>query len=155
MIFPAEDRVLLAQELGTYGITYTETYDCLVVAPGLKGHPDRVGSVSGISSPLETVCLLAFDGECVGVLFPAVSELIYCFWNGKIPDETPAEYIADMIDLSLGEVRSQIVIDSLVLCQTRAMHEYARELVQESGFLPEVILERIREHIGTFKEILH
>lgn len=155
MIFPSQDRVLLTQELGTYGVTYTDTWDCLVIAPGLKGHPGWVGAVSGVPSPLETMCLLSLDDEVVGVLFPWVSQLINNFWNSNLPEEIPAEHLVDMLDLCLAEVRSQNIIDDLLLCQTSAMQHYARELMRESGSLPRIILERMRENIAEFKETVH
>lgn len=156
MIFPSKDRVLFTQELGTYGITYADSLDCLLVAPALKGHPDRVYATVAYVSPFDIVGLLRCGEEFLGVVFPSITELLYYFWNGRLPENIPTDYLADMIDLCLADLQCQhIVADNEELMRARVMHACARHLMQGSGVLPRVIVERLRDTLGTCSSTIH
>ena len=156
MIFPPKDRALLTQELGTYGITYADGNDWLIIAPELKGHPELVPEMFGYTSPLETVAILCVGEELVGAIFPSVTHLISHFWNGTLPEEILTEHIADLMDLGSTDLKRQRKIrDCEVLLQARIMNESVRIVIRESESLPRAIVERIRDNLDEFKDTVH
>jgi len=152
------DSFLFRYEMTLYGIGYDDVNDVLFVGEQFINNADLTEWFIPHEAPSLLVTLLQEPNgtRYVGATFAWVSHLVAYYWNNTIPNPCPVSFFADLADLGFADP------DSIIWSGDRGdfdtaleMHRQARELIGRVEFVPEAILERLRENLPLEKSMTH
>lgn len=156
LTFSGDDGPMLANELASTGITYATHDDTILIAPGLRGHSPNEWNVCAEAKISDVVQLLRLGDVYVGIICSPITPLIYQYLNSYVPEDLPASFISDIIDLYIAdlEVPPEIRYGEN-LRAVWEVHERAREITTQCGYIPRQVVRRIKHAVGDLKETVH